>query len=84
MADVRWIWFDEGATHSRGCSAARAPAGPRYFRKAFDYRPIVDAPPDEATLEITAAGRFTASPRLASVTRAPSSASCREWLERRC
>jgi putative heme-binding domain-containing protein len=45
---AQWIWFDEGSP------ATSAPAGTRYFRRAFD----LVMPPNAGVLDITAAGPF--------------------------
>src|SRR5262245_25537796 len=46
---VSWIWFNEGDP------ASKAPAEPRYFRRAFDVGRVID----EATLDIAADKQFT-------------------------
>src|SRR5262249_23757078 len=53
-AEVQWIWFDEGDP------LAGAPAGARYFRRTFTINRPVPRPVDEAALDLTAAGGFTA------------------------
>src|SRR5436853_3582106 len=51
---VQWIWFNEGDP------LQSAPAGLRYFRRVFNINRPIEIPVDEATLDITADGSFTA------------------------
>jgi putative heme-binding domain-containing protein len=52
-AGAQWIWFNEGDP------AKSAPAGVRYFRKAFGIDRPIQKPVDEGTLDITADNAFT-------------------------